>query len=159
MRFEPRFLRQTILVAMAAFLAVGPARGVPPTVAADDDERGRDCSNATLRGSYGFLVAGTSVPPGPPEIFVGTGLRTFDGEGNFTHIDNSHGQVRGVVRNRHLSGTYTVNADCTGTATMVVPGAPFNIETAFVVVDRGREIKEAVMAPASSFTTAVARRR
>jgi hypothetical protein len=56
------------------------------------------------------------------------------------------------------SGSYEVNADCTGTATMFLPGVPVPIVSSFVIVDQGREVDEAVMSPPPSLVTAVQRR-
>lgn len=124
------------------------------------ERRGRACSNATLRGNYGFLVSGIrGAGPGITESFVGTGLRTYDGHGNFTRIDSAHGQLTGAARDREAFGTYEVNANCTGTAMMIVPGVPFPIETSFVIVDRGREVNEAVMSPQPNLVTVIAHRK
>ena len=153
-------LRRAIQAVVAAGLAAMLAVSVPRGVTAQDDGRGRACSNATLRGDYGFLVGGIrGAGPGLTESFVGTGLRTYDGHGNFTHIDSAHGQLTGAARDREASGTYEVNANCTGTATMIVPGVPFPIETSFVIVDRGRQVNEAVMSPQPNLVTAVAHRQ
>ena len=117
-----RFLRLAIPVAVATLAATVAALSVPRSATAQDEERGRACSNATLRGDYGFLVSGIrGAGPGLTEAFVGTGLRTFDGHGNFTHIDSAHGQLTGAARDREAFGTYEVNANCTGTATMNIP--------------------------------------
>jgi hypothetical protein len=153
-------LRRAIQAAVATGLIAMLAVSVPRGVTAQDDERGRACSNATLRGDYGFLVGGIrGAGPGLTESFVGTGLRTYDGHGNFTHVDSSHGQLTGAARDREASGTYEVNANCTGKATMIVPGVPFPIETSFVIVDRGRQVNEAVMSPQSNLATAIAHRK
>jgi hypothetical protein len=153
-------LRRAIQAAVATGLIATVAVSVPRVVTAQDDERGRACSQATLRGDYGFLVGGTrGAGPGLTESFIGTGLRTYDGHGNFAHVDSSHGQVTGVARDRQAFGTYEVNANCTGKATMIVPGVPFPIETSFVIVDRGRQVNEAVMSPLSNLATAIAYRK
>ena len=152
--------RRAIQAAVATGLVAMVAVSVPRGVTAQDDGRGRACSNATLRGDYGFLVGGIrGAGPGLTESFVGTGLRTYDGHGNFTHIDSSHGQLTGAARDREAFGTYEVNADCTGTATMIVPGLPFPIETSFVIVDRGTQVNEAVMSPQPNLATAIAHRK
>jgi hypothetical protein len=153
-------LRRAIQAAVATGLVAMLAVSVPLGVTAQDDGPGPACSNATLRGDYGFLVSGIrGAGPGLTESFVGTGLRTYDGDGNFTHIDSTHGQLTGVARDREASGTYEVGANCTGTATMIVPGVPFPIEASFVIVDRGRQVNEAVMSPQPNLVTAIAHRK
>jgi hypothetical protein len=42
---------------------------------------------------------------------------------------------------------------------MIVPGVPFPIETSFVIVDRGRQVNEAVMSPQPNLVTAIAHRK
>ena len=39
-----------------------------------------------------------------------------------------------------------------------IPGAPFPIETSFVIVDHGDEVKHAVMSPQPQIVTSVERR-
>jgi len=123
-------------------------------VSANDDAH-RGCSNRTLRGDYGILVSGVrALGPTVTETFIGTAIRTYDGRGNFEQIDNSHGTVTGAVTNSPGVGTYTVNANCSGTSTLFLPGAP-PIETSFVIVDHGDEVKDIVMSPAPNLVTAV----
>lgn len=151
-------LRRAIPIAAASLMAA-LALTVPRGLTANEDGRGRACSNRTLRGDYGILVSGiapTSLTD--TEQFVGTALRTYDGRGNFTHIDSTHGQISGMLLDRTGSGTYEVNADCAGTATMWLHGVPFPIVSSFVIVDQGREVDEAVMSPPPNLVTAVQRR-
>jgi hypothetical protein len=153
-------LRRAIQATVATGLVAMVVVSVPRGVMAEDDGRGRACSNATLRGDYGFVVGGIrGVGPGVTETFVGIGLRTYDGDGRFTHIDSAHGQLTGAARDREAFGTYEVNANCTGTATMNIPGVPFPIETSFVIVDGGRQVNEAVMSPQPNLVTAIAHRK
>lgn len=70
---------------------------------------GFECSDATIRGTWGSHMQGTGpVPPplgGGIQNLVGVVTRTYDGMGNFTQIDNIHGSVTGWVPNRPGSGT------------------------------------------------------
>jgi hypothetical protein len=162
-----RLPRRAIPLTIAATVAVIVAAGVFHGVTAQDAqstggaEHGRECSNATLRGDYGRLSSGIRPAPANPaltESFVGTGLRTYDGQGAFTEVSSSHGQISPPNRNTPGTGTYEVNADCTGTSMIFIPGAPFPIETSFVVVDHGDEVKHAVMSPQPQIVTSVERR-
>lgn len=154
------WLRWTIQATLATGLVAMLAVSVPRGVSAQSNGHGQACSNATLQGDYGFLVGGIrGAGPGLTESFVGTGVRTYDGNGNFTHIDSTHGQITGAARDREASGTYEVNANCTGTATIIVPGVPFPIETSFVIVDRGNQVNDAVMSPGPNLVTGVAHRQ
>ncbi len=155
---KTRFLRRAIPAAMALGFAAVAVVTLTRTVTANNDDR-RGCSNRTLRGDYGILVSGIrGAGPGTTEQFVGTALRTYDGNGGFSQVDNSHGQLTGVRRDVPATGTYEVNADCTGTSLIFFPGAPFPVETAFVIVDGGDEVKDAVMAPPPNLVAAVLRR-
>ena len=150
-----RFLRRAIPIAFAAGLAAVVGLSLPRAVAAANDDGPRGCSNRTLRGDYGILVSGVrGLGPGVSESFVGTALRTYDGHGQFTQIDNGHGEITGFQKDVPAYGTYEVNANCSGTSTIFFPGAPVPVETAFVIVARGEEVKDAVMAPAPTFVTA-----
>ncbi len=70
-----------------------------------------ECSNASLKGAYGFLDSHIAVPAGTP--FTVLGRWYFDGKGNFTNTLTFN--INGTVTTGADAGTYTVNADCTGT--------------------------------------------
>jgi hypothetical protein len=90
-----------------------------------------DCSNSTIRGSYAF---------------------TIHGKGNFTQVD-------AVAMNGNLdapgwrpgTGTYSVNPDCTGTQTIVVPGLP-DLHLQFIVAQSGNTIHQIVIDPGFATT-------
>jgi hypothetical protein len=150
-----RFLRRAIPIAIAAALTAFVGLSLPRTVTAANDDGPRGCSNRTLRGDYGILVSGIrGLGPGASESFVGTALRTYDGHGNFTQIDNTHGERTGFQKDVPAYGTYEVHANCSGTSLIYFPGAPSAVETAFVIVAHGDEVKDAVMAPAPTLVTA-----
>jgi hypothetical protein len=166
-RTRKRLPRRAIHLALAATVAVTLAAGASHGVTAQNaqltEEKGhrRECSNATLRGDYGRLSSGIRPAPANPaltESFVGTGLRTYDGQGGFTEVSSSHGQISPPNRDTPGTGTYEVNPDCTGKSMVFIPGAPFPIETSFVIVDHGDEVKHAVMSPQPQIVTSVERR-
>ena len=96
----------------------------------NDPGNGGRCSNRTLKGGYGELLSGTILGYGP---FTVVGVATFDGNGNWSRVETSN--VNGHVFPETLTGTYTVNSDCSGTALMT------NGESsAFVIVNEGRKI-------------------
>ena len=51
-------------------------------------------------------------------------------------IDNTFGEIAGVVKDVAAYGTYEVNANCSGTLSIFFPGAPMSVDTAFVIVAR-----------------------
>jgi hypothetical protein len=103
----------------------------------------QQCSNSTLQGAYGFHAFATIVSPGSP----GTpraiiGVFTLDGRGSWTSkltLDDN-----GSIIPRSDTGTYIVNADCTGT---LFPASGGSVE--IVVVDGGREFYQMRTNPAS----------
>lgn len=116
------------------------------------------CSNATLTGQYGFTITGmrpSGPPPAPIEQIVGVALTVFDGEGKLTQTDNVHGSVSGYPASavdRPGTGTYSINADCSGTMTLSNLGAP-TLTLRIVVVNAGREVYTAVVGPAPVLVT------
>jgi hypothetical protein len=129
--------------------------GILPKVHAQEG-----CSLATLEGSYGFAADEffTSGPV-PASISAFTpvaaiGVDTFDGAGNLS--GSITGSFGGLIFTSPLSGTYTVNADCTGSATVTETNGGFVIHFSFVIVDHGRQLRNLATDPgAVSFATAV----
>lgn len=103
------------------------------------------CTNQGVSGNWGFRFAGSFVgdpnnPGYPNDVpWVGVGTFTLDRNGNATGagvLNNS------TIGNITTSGTYTVNADCTGTMTLdvVQNGEDQGISHfSLVFVDRARE--------------------
>jgi hypothetical protein len=109
----------------------------------DDGRPHRVCSLATLRGA----------------TVIGVILRTYDGEGQFTQVNNEKGSVSGNGPvDREASGTYQVNEDCTGSHELVIPGVPNPVTDRFVIVDRGREVRHFVVNPALVMVTGVSQK-
>jgi hypothetical protein len=136
--------------------------GIQGSRGAPDAMRDIQCSNNTLRGTYGIQMRGTGpVPPplgGGTQDLIGVVIRTYDGLGNFTQIDNVKGSVTGWVPDRPGSGTYQVNSDCTAVTLFVPgPGAP-PIEERVVIVDAGKETFTMTATPAALMVTTVGKR-
>jgi len=90
--------------------------------AADDD----GCSNATLKGDYGFNIDGYQPnPDGTQSPIKGIAITRFDGAGKLTQRDfvitagipnaNNGNAQTGFVFSTGETGTYKLNQDCTGT--------------------------------------------
>jgi hypothetical protein len=117
------------------------------------------CGEHTIRGTYGFTVSGTrTLGAAGTETVIGTGIVVYDGAGGLRIVDNVHGSISGASRDRYVEGVYEVANNCTGRATLLLPEVPVPIETSFVVVDGGKEIREAVMSPLPAMITTTARR-
>jgi hypothetical protein len=145
--------KQNFKISMLApvMIVIGFLSSAVPVLAQSDEGR---CSNQTLYGAYGFNIEGLILAiPGAPALPAPLPLRavaitTFDGRGRLTQVD--HYVVNGMPPTQEWqpsSGTYNVNANCTGTITLIVPGnplSPFNLY--FVVVKNGAEIRTVVNA-------------
>jgi hypothetical protein len=109
------------------------------------------CSNATLKGPYGFIGHGEILgligedgkvhPYAAPSTLDDVALVTFDGRGTFQRTD--FGMIGGLPKggkttfNSAQQGTYHVNSDCTGTMQIVyTPGGavPAGVETNLNIV-------------------------
>jgi hypothetical protein len=121
-----------------------------------DRGRGKQCSEATVRGDYGIQIQGTRPAPGGIESVIGVVLRNYDGRGNFSQVSNVKG-LTGTVPDSPSSGTYEVNADCTGVVRFLAPNGVV-VEERLVIVDDGREIRTAVMVPTAVVITGVQQR-
>jgi len=146
---EMRMLRIFVSMMIAA---------VSPLAAADGE--GRGCSNATLKGEYGFILTGTKPsgpPPAPLEQMIGLALTRFDGAGNSTGTDNIHSSISGLAPDRPGTGTYSIKEDCTGVFTLLNVGAP-PLEGRLVVVDKGKEVRTVTTSPATVMVTGIGRK-
>jgi len=149
-----------VAVVMVLGVGIAGARGFGADDKLGEQERDRHgCDNRTLRGAYGIQIQGTrpSSPGGPVESVIGVVIRNYDGEGQFTQIDNVKGSISGTVPDREGFGTYQVNADCTAVA-QLQPGPGILIEERLIVVDDGREIRSATMLPPPVMVTGVSRK-
>jgi hypothetical protein len=102
------------------------------------------CSNATLKDDYAFSVVDLTTQS------VVVGLAEFDGRGGFAQIDYPGDRLRtaGTLDFRTgQTGSYNVNADCTGTMEidLNVQGVPAGtshgvIHNVIVISNGGRSI-------------------
>jgi hypothetical protein len=105
-------------------------------------QKSKECDNSTIKGAYGYTVTGLAPSPSGLEQLIGVGLRTHDGEGNFTQVQNEKRTSTAAVTDVQGSGTYTVNSDCTGTFTTST-----GLQARFVIVAKGKEIRWLVVSP------------
>lgn len=146
-----------IAVALIAFVAAGGllvGAFHSETATAQITTMSQVCSNATLMGTYAFRVSGEVFVPGSNTIAAyrdGVAMTHFDGMGGLSQKDfimaNGAQSPPTGVFNSEPTGTYTVNADCTGKATIIVPSPCKNsgcnngeIDLEFVLADGGRVI-------------------
>ena len=129
----------TAMLALA--LVVGPI----PAAASDR-------SNATIKGTYAFTLRGQIfLPDGSSIVLDGLAKQTFDGRGNFTQVEAV--AEKGVLTPswRPGSGTYSVNADCTGTQTISIAGLP-DVHLQFIISQSGNKMRQVVTDPGLATT-------
>jgi hypothetical protein len=121
------------LILLVAALAMSSAAKAHPN----------ECTDSTIRGTYAFTIHGQIFTPNGPILIDGIAKTTFDGEGNLTQVDAvaQNGLIGQVWRPG--TGTYNVNADCTGTMTVANPGQP-TLHLAIVVSVAGEQIHTVV---------------
>jgi hypothetical protein len=103
-----------LLFSLPGFIVAAWGQDLPLRETTDEHSR-RQCSQATLKGTYGDLEQGTVVmdvgfgtPPFPLAV---TAIVTYDGEGNVSA--KSTATFNGVTITGGATGTYTVYPDCT----------------------------------------------
>ena len=81
----------------------------------------------------------------------------FDGRGNFTQSISGKGSISGPALDTPVSGTYSVNANCTATVKPIIPGLPPS-EIRMVIVDGGKEFRTFVVSPQPTMVVGHARK-
>ena len=110
-----------------------------------DEQNTRVCTTRTLQGDYGYAAEGVLIEtPGLPSEapFRSLGVIHFDGKGHLSWTE--HTVVNGnlvLPDGAEASGTYTVNADCTGTTVVNTPNSFVPLKQHFVIVKRGTEVR------------------
>jgi len=105
------------------------------------------CSNRTLQGDYGFAVEGLILPaPGVSIPVRGLHVTHFDGKGNLTQVDSILLNGDPISDWTPVTGTYHVDANCTGTMLLHPSNGGF-VNLRIVVVRNGKEIHAVVWPP------------
>jgi uncharacterized membrane protein len=117
-----------VMIALAATLATGSSRHA---VLADEG-----CSNASLRGAYGFADQGQVFTAGGSEAaeVAAAGRIVFDGKGGLTGTEWEN--FNGAITTIALNGEYSVQPNCTG-QTVIRDGQTAHLK--FTLVARGQE--------------------
>jgi hypothetical protein len=84
---------------------------------AKDENAEARCSEATLDGMYLFAFDGSITEGEDQGPFAVAGYQVFDGNGKAKGV-SSFSENGKITRKEPFSVTYTVKADCTGTATL-----------------------------------------
>jgi len=143
--------------ALANALTMAAVAALALAIAPAAKAQGKGCSTSTLKGTYaqkdtGFITS----PPALAGPFAGVSTVTFDGNGTVT----SSGMVslNGTIIPVTQKGTYTVNADCTGSYSVQI--APLGISGhGFFVMDDSANELQILVTDSGLVVTCVAQRR
>lgn len=113
------------------------------------------CSNTVVAGSYGYTASGFVLSNGSFLPVAAAGRIVFDVHGNV--IGTQTRVVAGSALNETYSGTYSVNADCTGSFTVLVQ-PDTRVSTVDLVWTENAKGASAVFTTAGFVLTATARR-
>jgi hypothetical protein len=92
------------------------------------------CDRGKIRGVYQLETTGTNVAA--HRLSAAVGLFTADGDGNLSGSVTTSDD--GVIIRGDFVGTYTLNADCTGT--IDIPGGSFT-QGDFVIDPKGEKLR------------------
>jgi hypothetical protein len=147
--------RSTIVRNFAIAAVTALALGIASTAKADN----KGCSLVTMKGTFAYTGKGSITAPAPAEIqgpIVEVGTQTFDGNGGTT--STAMISASGTLVPLTITGTYTVNPDCTGTMTLQV--SPFNATVhVFFVIDDSAAGFQAIEIDPGDLITRNARRQ
>lgn len=114
-------------------------------------QEAQGCNAQTVKGAYGWRAAGSI----PNMSMVAIGVFTFDGEGKLsTEVASFNGPIVRVT----WKGTYSVNRDCTASATISVEGYAGTYQLDFVFADNGKEFVGIQTDPQVALITFVGKR-
>ncbi len=119
------------LILVLAFLVQGVAVS---TAQRKTHQAAPHCSNSSLSGGYGFSVNGVS---GGGQHYSLVGRFVADGKG--VVIGTSVQSINGAISRPSFTGTYRVDTDCTGTATLTFDFGVAPLD--FIIVDDGKSVQ------------------
>ena len=96
------------------------------------------CAPVTISGPYGYGISGSIPTSAGIVLFADYGNLIADGKGSFT--GSSTTSTGGTIVARSISGTYSINSNCTGAATFR-DSLGNTLHLSFTVVDNGNEIE------------------
>ena len=104
--------------------------------------RAGHCSTAAAAGSYGFTLSGTLILPTGPVPIAAVGRANLDADGSASGTEAR--SVGGDYADETFTGTFNINSDCTGTATINFYESGQLVRTSVlsvVIDDDNREIR------------------
>jgi hypothetical protein len=128
-----KIVRATLLMISLATVCVGMAPAV---------QAAEHCSNAKAAGSWGLTLTGTLILPTGPVPGAAVARVSVDEAGNIAGTEARN--VGGGFANETITGSWTVNSDCTATATVNIYESGVLTRTsvlAIVFVDDSRKFR------------------
>jgi hypothetical protein len=102
--------------------------------AKEDAPQENECTAATLRGPYGYFFNGSVAGGGP---VAAVGLVKFDGLGVVSAKDTLN--TSGTIGRRTGNGSYQINSNCTGSASLTADAGPFSFDFMVIPGSSGSE--------------------
>jgi len=141
------------VVTSTGFLSLNLTPGGQRTLAGPGVKQGfPTCNNSGVTGSFGFETTGVFLAGAPatgPVAFIGELKLTVDPSGDGVisgHVASSEDGTMLTFAEEPVTGSYKVDRDCRGTAT-ITPKGHSEMHFRFVVVDGGNEILALEMDP------------
>jgi len=103
-------MKRTILNVISGAFFIIALSGIAPAAQAGQ------CSLVRSAGGYGFTLTGVVILPTGAVPIAAVGRADLDAAGNVSGTESR--SVGGGFADETFTGTYTVNADCTGTTTL-----------------------------------------
>ncbi len=133
-----------VLAAGAVSLTVSQAQQRPiavPAILTAHSAAEATFSNMDLRGDYGYSFTGQILEGPVAGPLAGVGWASYDGAGNVSVTETA--TLNGTVVQRTGTGTYQMNSNGTGTASITFttvdpPGIPDSVSTLAFVISNNR---------------------
>jgi hypothetical protein len=131
--------RRMSFLSVITGLLVATVAAAPSARAQEIEKAG--CDDRSLRGDYGFTIDGTVFAGPSPFMVKGVALTHFDGHGNLSQVDfTTRNGVPAGPDWRPATGTYSIDANCTGSAVINPEDGSPSLNLRLVVIDRGRQV-------------------
>src|SRR6202158_1932202 len=111
-------MRRSLFLTLTLGVVLSPAARPPPTGSAPRAVAAEVCGLRSLHGAYGYAFQGQVIPPGTTEFDTAiAGRIVFNAHGGLSGYEWD--STNGVQETLTFTGSYSVQPDCTGTATLV----------------------------------------
>ena len=120
------------LIALLVFMTAAAALGAPATT---PQIGGANCTASMLNGTYFYLLTGTVSTGGPSVPYAELGQLLANGSGGLS--GNSSSNLNGLPKTNSLTGSYTMQFNCSGSITITINSQTSEALT-FQVINNGQ---------------------